>query len=60
MEKETCNRKEAAQFLGVSLITLDRAIAAKTISCFRVGRRVLFSREHLAQFLQKNECKAQK
>lgn len=52
------DRKEAAQYLGVSVITVDRAIAKKKISCFRIGRRVLFSKSHLDTFLSTCEQKA--
>lgn len=54
------NRKEAAEYLGVSVITVDRAIANKTISCFRIGRRIIFDRSHLDEFLTKNEVTAKK
>jgi excisionase family DNA binding protein len=54
------DRKQAASYLGVSVITVDRALADKKISCFRIGRRVVFNREHLDQFLKKNEIVAKK
>lgn len=54
------DRKLAAEYLGVSVITVDRAIANKTISCFRIGRRILFSKSHLDDFLQSCEQKAKK
>lgn len=54
------DRKEAAEYLGVSVITVDRAIANKTISCFRIGRRIIFDRRQLDEFLQKNEVSAKK
>jgi len=54
------DRKEAAEYLGVSVITVDRAIANKKISCFRIGRRVLFSKSHLEDFLSTCEQKAKK
>lgn len=52
------NRKEAANYLQISIITVDRAIKNKKISCYRIGRRVLFSKSHLDEFLKKNEVKA--
>ena len=56
MEKVvTYNRLEAAAKLGVALITVDRALAARTIGHFRVGTRVLFSDAHLAAFLARDE-----
>lgn len=45
------NRKEAAKYLGVSVVTLDRALAKKVIRHFRIGRRVLFAQWHLDAFL---------
>lgn len=54
------DRKEAAEYLGVSVITLDRAIANKKISCFRIGRRVILARHQLDEFLKKNEVIAKK
>jgi excisionase family DNA binding protein len=54
------DRKEAAEYLNVSVITVDRAIANKKISCFRIGRRVLFSKSHLEDFLSTCEQKAKK
>jgi excisionase family DNA binding protein len=54
------DRKQAAQYLGVSVITVDRAIANKTISCFRIGRRIIFNIRQLEEFLQKNEVCAKK
>lgn len=47
---------EAAKFLGISKMTLLRKRNAGTISFFRVGFRVLYSKEkHLIPFLQKCE-----
>ena len=52
------NRGHAADYLGVSVVTIDRALAKRKISCFRIGRRVIFSKEHLDNFLCRNEAKA--
>lgn len=47
---------EAAKFLGISKMTLLRKRNAGTISFFRVGFRVLYSKEkHLIPFLQQCE-----
>jgi excisionase family DNA binding protein len=40
--------------LGVSLRTLDRLIAEKQITVRRIGRRVLITRDTLAQFTKRN------
>lgn len=48
--------KEASQFLGISQVTLRRILKRQEIGLFRVGNRILFSREqHLLPFLQKSE-----
>ncbi len=50
------NEKEAAEFLGVSRITLLRKRGQGEIAFFRIGYRVLYSREkHLLPFLEKCE-----
>ncbi len=57
-EKQRFDRCEAADYCGVSTVTIDRALSKRTISCFRIGRRVIFSKQHLDDFLSKNEVKA--
>lgn len=52
--KITLDRREAAKRLGISLITLDRELAKKRIPHFRVGRRVLFTENHLEQYIERN------
>ncbi len=52
------DRCHAADYLGVSVVTIDRALAKRKISCFRIGRRVIFSKEQLDNFLRRNEAKA--
>ncbi len=52
------SRREAADYLGISVVTIDRALKNRSISCFRVGRRVIFSKAHLDEFLSSNECRA--
>jgi excisionase family DNA binding protein len=59
MEKEktkkvTFDRREAANRLGVSLVTIDRQLAKKRMPHFRVGNRVLFTQELLDQFIAQN------
>jgi len=50
------NEKEAAKFLGVSRITLLRKRKLGEIASFRIGFRVLYSKEkHLLPFLEKCE-----
>lgn len=56
--KQRFDRFEAAQYLGVSTVTIDRKLAKRKISCFRIGRRVVFDKGHLDEFLANNEHKA--
>ncbi len=49
---------QAAKFLGVSKMTLSRKRIAGDISFFRVGSRILYSKEkHLLIYLSRNENK---
>lgn len=57
-KRERYGRKEAADYCGVSVVTIDRALSKKKISHFRIGRRVVFDKRHLDEFLNNNECKA--
>ncbi len=52
------SRVEAARYCGISVVSIDRALAGRKIACFRIGRRVIFSTTHLDEFLSRNECKA--
>jgi excisionase family DNA binding protein len=52
------SREESAIYLGVSVITVDRAKANGKLGFFRIGRRVVFGRNHLDEFLGRNEYKA--
>lgn len=56
--KQRFDRREAADYCGISVVSIDRALANRKISCFRIGRRVIFSITHLDEFLARNECKA--
>lgn len=56
--KERFDRKKAADYCGVSVITIDRALSKNKISHFRIGRRVVFDKRHLDEFLNRNECLA--
>jgi excisionase family DNA binding protein len=51
-KSELLSEKEAARELGISRITLFRARHAGRISCYRIGSRVVYSRQHLLDFLQ--------
>lgn len=58
LEKQRFDRRDAADYCGVSVVTIDRALAGKKVSCFRIGRRVVFSKTHLDDFLSRNEYQA--
>lgn len=52
------SEKQAAQWLGISRITLLRARKARRIGAYRIGTRVLYSEEkHLRPFLEACERK---
>lgn len=51
------NRREAARRLGVSVVTVDRELARGNIAYFRSGRRVLFTKSHLNDYIKRNERK---
>jgi excisionase family DNA binding protein len=52
------DRKGAARQLGLSVATIDREVARENITHVRSGRRVLFTQEHLDEYIKRNECKA--
>lgn len=58
VEKRRFNRLESAAYLGVSVVTVDRAVKNEKISFFRIGRRVVFDKRHLDEYLERNEYKA--
>jgi excisionase family DNA binding protein len=47
--------REAAAFLRVSTPTIFRLRKSGKISFFKIGARVLFSRERLCEYLDRNE-----
>lgn len=55
-QTRTLDRKQAAKYLGVCVMTIDRALAKGELPHYRIGRRVLFDPErHLEQFLRRHE-----
>jgi excisionase family DNA binding protein len=54
---ETLTETAAAQVLGVARITLQRLRKRGEISHFRIGARVLYSPEHLKDYLADVERK---
>lgn len=57
--KPLCEREAAAR-LGVSRSTLLRARKRRQISFFRIGAKVMYSREHLEAFLRSIEHPARR
>jgi hypothetical protein len=55
---ETINEDDAAKLIGVSKITLQRARKRGDISCYRIGARVLYSPNHIEDFLDRVERKS--
>jgi excisionase family DNA binding protein len=47
--------KEAEKITGLCRTTLWKAINSGKLNCYKVGRRVLFSSEHLREFLESHE-----
>ena len=56
---ETIDEDEAAEMLGVSKITLQRARKRGEIACYRIGARVLYSPKHIQDYLSSVERKTQ-
>lgn len=54
LKKITFDRREAAQILGISVVTLDRELARKKMPHLRIGRRVLFTQEMLEKYIEQN------
>jgi excisionase family DNA binding protein len=49
------SEQDAAKTIGISISTLRRARRAGRVSFYRVGARILYSRRHLAEFLELTE-----
>ena len=54
------SRKEAADYLGVSTLTIDRAIKSKKLSCAYIGRRVILTPAQCDEFFERNVRAAKK
>ena len=57
-ENRRFDRSGAAHYCGVSVVTIDRALAKKQIAHYRIGRRIVFDARHLDEFLKANERRA--
>lgn len=58
IQRKTLTRFDAAEYLGVSVLTIDRKLRDGDIDHYRIGRRVVFDENQLDRFLEKNERKA--
>jgi excisionase family DNA binding protein len=55
LKKRVYTRKEAAEFLRVSYVTLDRRIRDGTLPVTRFGTRVLITLESLEKIITPNQ-----
>ena len=53
--RTTLTMKETAEYLGVSYWLVTQLVKRKKIPCSRVGGKVLFRKESLDNYLQKQE-----
>ena len=53
--RTTLTMKETAEYLGVSYWLVTQLVKRKKIPCSRVGGKVLFRKEALDNYLQKQE-----
>jgi excisionase family DNA binding protein len=51
----TYSIKEACAMIGISRSTLWKAIRTGRLGCYRIGRRVMFSEEHMTGYLKLHE-----
>ena len=47
--------KEACAIIGISRTTLWKAVRTGRLGCYRIGRRVMFSEEHMTGYLKLHE-----
>ena len=55
-QRETMDAKQAAALLGISTWLLYELVKRKEIPCAKAGRRVLFRRQTLLQWLAEQEA----
>ena len=55
VERTTLTMKETAEYLGVSYWLVTQLVKRKQIPCSRVGGKVLFRKEALDNYLQKQD-----
>jgi excisionase family DNA binding protein len=56
--KHYYSKNELSEELGVSIRTIDNWISCGIISYSKIGRRVIFSRADIEEFVQRNKHEA--
>ena len=57
MENEVLDKKGVAKFLKMSISNIDRLIQKKEIPHSKIGKRVLFLKKNLIQWLERKRVK---
>jgi excisionase family DNA binding protein len=57
--KETMTEGEFARAVGVSRVTLWRMRQRGQLPHYKLGRRVLYGRKHVDEFLTMHECRSE-
>lgn len=55
IQRTTLTAKEAADYLGISYWLITQLVRRKQIPCSRVGKRILFRKEALDNYLRSKE-----
>lgn len=55
IQRTTLTAKEAAEYLGISYWLITQLVRRKQIPCSRVGKRILFRKEALDNYLRSKE-----
>ncbi len=55
IEKQTMDKKTFAERAGISVATLDRLMKKKRVRYIKLGKRVLFTEQHLRDLLARHE-----
>lgn len=58
LNEKRFSMKQAAEILGVSIATVSRLASLRRIGFYNVKSKYVFSENHLADYLRKNESKA--
>ncbi len=53
-QQQPLNRREAAQCLGVAVVTVDRLVAKGELQHFKVGKSTRFTRQHIGEFIARH------